>query len=221
MVCAPASSGRCSSFVAGWSTAHFLEWQQPADVLASGMLMRLTVFAALTLHLQRHSKRARFDATQRYWRLAMLCTLAASTLWLISLLLPEAAAGRQAAAVGRSLLFGSFMSVMHRHALQDRSLSGLAAPAEPAGGGRILAPNMQQGDRRSGRSTTSCTPTSLRSPCCWRQRCSRTGSPIRRQWRCCRQWLAAAQPAGGDAFYRQHRQRIASLARATPVPRPG
>jgi anti-sigma-K factor RskA len=47
-------------------------------------------FAALTLQLQSRSKRARFDATQHYWRLAMLCALAACALWLRQAVLPSA-----------------------------------------------------------------------------------------------------------------------------------
>ena len=36
----------------------------------------------LTLHIQRGSKRATFDVTQHYWRVAMLSELAACALWL-------------------------------------------------------------------------------------------------------------------------------------------
>ncbi|MBO3705494.1 MAG: hypothetical protein J5X21_03690 [Candidatus Accumulibacter sp.] len=207
--------------LAGWSTAHFLEWQQPADVLASGMLLLLTVFAALTLHLQRHSKRARFDATQRYWRLAMLSALAASTLSLISLLLPEAAAGRQLPLLwGVLVLFGSLMSVS----------TGMLYKIVPflvwlhlqnAGGGRILAPNMQQviAKRQIDHqfhahvAALALLLAAALQPD-WFTYPAAVALFVASGW-LLRNLLAAT------AFHRQHRQRIASLARATPVPRPG
>jgi hypothetical protein len=124
------SSGRCSLVVA-------VEHRRFPRVAAAGVMSwRVHAVAARRLRgadpapAKRHSKRARFDATQHYWR------------WRCS------AAGRQHPVAspcscrkrlparqlpllcGVLVLFGSFMSVMIWHALQDRSLSGLAAPAE-------------------------------------------------------------------------------------------
>ncbi|HCV14335.1 MAG TPA: hypothetical protein DGC76_11670 [Candidatus Accumulibacter sp.] len=207
--------------VAGWSIAEVLALRQPAAVLASGLLLLVTVFAALTLHLQRHSKRARFDDTQHYWRLAMCCALAACSLSLASLLLPEAAASLQLPLLwGVLVLFGSLMSVS----------SGMLYKIVPflvwlhlqnAGGGRILAPNMQQviakrqidGQFYAHLAALALLLAAALQPE-WFTYPAAVALLVASGW-LLRNLLAAT------AFYRQHRQRITSLARATPAPRPG
>lgn len=207
--------------LAAWSTADLLEWQQPKAVLASGMLLLPTVFAALTLHLQRHSKRVRFDATQQYWRLAMLCALGASLLSLISLLLPEAAANRQLPLLwGVLVLYGSLMSVS----------TGMLYKIVPflvwlhlqnAGGGRILAPNMQQVIAK--RQIDHQLHAHLAALALL------LAAALQPEWFTLPAAVALLVASGwllrnllaATAFYRQHRQRIVSLARATPAPPPG
>lgn len=70
-------------------------------------------FCAITLWLQARSKRARPDATQKFWRLAMCSGLAASLLWSAARLLPALAAwDGLAPAFGVLVLVGGFMSVI-------------------------------------------------------------------------------------------------------------
>ena len=98
-----------------WSLAEAADWPAPSALLAGALLLITATFAVLTLHLQRRSKRARFDATQHYWRVGMLCTLAACTLWLVARGLPErmaALAERLEWLCGVLLLCGGFMSVI-------------------------------------------------------------------------------------------------------------
>ncbi|MCM8636230.1 hypothetical protein [Accumulibacter sp.] len=207
--------------LAGWSIASLGGWHWPATLLANGMLALLAAFAALTLHLQRQSKRARFDATQHYWRLAMVSALTACALSLVSVLLPETAAGRSLPLLwGVLVLHGSLISV----------ISGMLYKIVPflvwlhlqnAGGGRILAPNMQQViDRRqidrqfhAHLAAFALLLAAAVQPE-WFTYPAATGVLLTSGW-LLRNLLAAT------AFYRQHRQRIASLARATPVQRPG
>ena len=207
--------------LACWSIACLAGWQWPTAALATGMLLLLAVFAALTLHLQRHSKRARFDATQHYWRLAMLSALTACALALLSVLLPETAASRPLPLLwGVLVLHGSLISV----------ISGMLYKIVPflvwlhlqnAGGGRILAPNMQKViDRRQidYQLHAHLAALALLSAAAllpeWFTYPAATAVLVASGW-LLRNLLAAT------AFYRQHRQRIASLASATPAHRPG
>lgn len=91
--------------LAGWSTV--------ADVLASSLALGVALFAMETLRLQRRSARARFDASQQFWRLAMVCMLAACVLWLGLLWLPMLADQPIGPMLCGVLIFvGGFMSVM-------------------------------------------------------------------------------------------------------------
>jgi hypothetical protein len=103
----------------------------------------VAIFAAHTLHLQRRSKRARFDATQHYWRVAMLCTLAACSLWLAPRLPTLAERSRVAWLCGVLALFGGFMSVMI--GMLYKIVPFLVwLHLQNLGGGQFLAPNMNK-----------------------------------------------------------------------------
>lgn len=129
-----------------WSIAEAADWPAPSALLAGALVLMMATFAVLTLHLQRRSKRARFDATQHYWRVGMLCTLAACALGLLARGLPDnlsALAERQEWLCGVLLLYGGFMSV----------IIGMLYKIFPflvwlhlqnLGGGRVLAPNMNK-----------------------------------------------------------------------------
>lgn len=128
-----------------WTTAEVFSWDVVSTLLGAALVSLAALFAAVTLSIQRRSKRARFDATQHYWRGAMLSALMAGALWL---------AARTFAVVGEwpawpllcgmLALFGAFMSViigmlykivpfliwLH---LQNEGLRG-----------RVLAPNMKK-----------------------------------------------------------------------------
>ena len=96
-----------------WTIAEGFGWNVASTVFGTLVVGLAALFAAITLIVQRGSKRARFDATQHYWRGAMLSALAASVLWL---------AARAFSLVGDwpawpllcgvLVLFGAFMSVI-------------------------------------------------------------------------------------------------------------
>ena len=65
-----------------WTIAEWLHWGLASTLLGALVVALAALFAAITLIVQRGSKRARFDATQHYWRGAMLSALAAGVLWL-------------------------------------------------------------------------------------------------------------------------------------------
>jgi len=102
------------------------------------------VFAAVTLAVQRRSKRARFDVTQHYWRVAMASALAACALWLAAQLVPEF--GNWPGwpfLFGVLVIVGGFMSV----------IVGMLYKIVPfliwlnlqnEGKGRLMAPNMKK-----------------------------------------------------------------------------
>ncbi|HPP47065.1 MAG TPA: hypothetical protein PLF25_06135, partial [Accumulibacter sp.] len=93
--------------------AELSGWAVLANGLASLLALGAAIFAVQTLRLQRRSTRARFDASQHFWRLAMSCVLAASTLWLGLLWLPSLFSEPVWALLCGVLIFvGGFMSVM-------------------------------------------------------------------------------------------------------------
>jgi len=114
----------------------------------SGLLRALLVwlaaaFCAMTLWLQARSKRARPDTTQRLWRGAMWCGLAASTLWAVAATVPPLGErGEWPLLFGVLVLVGGFMSV----------IIGMLYKIVPflvwlhlqnRGQGKVVAPNMK------------------------------------------------------------------------------
>ena len=89
-------------------------------------------FAVFTLRLLARRRRARADATTLSWQFGLVCAILALSMLLTAAVYPEVAElprlepGVRGAAPGRR-----FRLVHRRHALQDRSLSRLAASAEP------------------------------------------------------------------------------------------
>jgi hypothetical protein len=74
----------------------------------------------------------------------MLCALATCVLWFAAAVVPALAERPEWPLLLRGPGAGWRLHVGNdRHALQDRSFSGLVAPAE-SGGGRVLAPNMNK-----------------------------------------------------------------------------
>lgn len=96
-----------------WTVAEALGWDLVSTLLGAALVALAALFAAVTLNIQRRSKRARFDATQHYWRGAMLSALAASVLWLAAWTF--SVVGDWPAwplLCGALVLFGAFMSVI-------------------------------------------------------------------------------------------------------------
>lgn len=99
--------------VAAWSVVEFFELSVGRFFFGLGVAGVVAAFALVTLRLQRASKRARFDANQHCWRIAMLSALAACGVWLLAMAAP--AVGEWAGwtlLCGALLMFGGFMTVI-------------------------------------------------------------------------------------------------------------
>ncbi len=99
--------------VSMWSLAEFSGLSLFSLLLGVAVVLVAALFAGITLNIQRQSKRARFDATQHYWRVAMLSALAACAVWLAARSIPMVAEWQGWPLLcGVFLLFGGFMSVI-------------------------------------------------------------------------------------------------------------
>lgn len=125
-------------------TELFFGWEWLALLLAATVLLSGAFFAVATLNLQRHSKRSKPDATQRYWQGGMVCALAACFLWLLAQGLPSLA---QWAAwpllFGVILIYGAFMSVII--GMLYKILPFLVwLHLQNLGRGKVIAPNVRK-----------------------------------------------------------------------------
>ena len=127
-----------------WSVSDGAGWELWSTVFATTAVLTVASFAVLTLQLQRRSKRARFDATQHYWRLAMLCALAACALWFAASNWPTLADRREWSLLcGVLTLVGGFMSVMI--GMLYKIVPFLVwSHLQNLGRGRVMAPNMNK-----------------------------------------------------------------------------
>jgi len=126
-----------------WTMADLAGWASASALLAGAVVALAALFAGVTLNVQRRSKRAKFDATQHYWRVAMVSALAACALWL---------AAHTFFALGQwpvwpllcgVLLFGGFMSVMV--GMLYKIVPFLVwMHLQNVGRGRLAAPNMKK-----------------------------------------------------------------------------
>ena len=130
--------------VGAWSVAEFFSMNFMSLLFGLAVVAVVASFAVVTLGLQRRSKRARFDANQQCWRVAMASALAASAVWLLAMLVP--ALGEWTGwplLCGVLLLFGGFTTV----------IVGMLYKIVPfliwlhlqnAGARRVTAPNMKK-----------------------------------------------------------------------------
>ncbi|MFZ4535538.1 hypothetical protein [Propionivibrio sp.] len=96
-----------------WTIAELSEWDLASTLLGTALVAVSALFAGVTLNVQRRSKRARFDASQHGWRVAMLSALAACAVWLAARVFPLLGEWQGWPLLcGVLLLFGGFMSVM-------------------------------------------------------------------------------------------------------------
>ena len=96
-----------------WTVAELAGWSRIAALLSFGVMGMAAVLALTTLLLQRRSRRSRFDATQRFWQLAMVSALGACLVWSLAQAGPWLAAWvGWPLLFGTLLLFGCFMSVI-------------------------------------------------------------------------------------------------------------
>lgn len=127
-----------------WSGAELLQWPLTAQWLSFAVVLTAALFAGVTFHLQRRSRRTGLDATQRLWQLGMLSALAACALWTLARLWPAIDQWpRWPLLFGSLLLFGGFMSVIV--GMLDKIVPFLVwLHLRNRGGGRIKTPNMKK-----------------------------------------------------------------------------
>ncbi len=132
------------SVVVLWSLSDMADLTSFASVCSNALVMIATSFLLVTLRIQNKSKRAKFDATQHYWRIAMVSALIASVLWFASRifsLLGEWQGWPLLCAV--LLLVGGFMSVMV--GMLYKIVPFLVwLHLQNMGRGRLMAPNMKK-----------------------------------------------------------------------------
>ena len=127
-----------------WTFADLGGWPLLAAALALLVVAAPLLFSAITLLIQRRSKRARFDATQHYWRFALCSALAACSVWLASRYLPTVAVTQEWPLLfGVLVLFGGFMSVMVGMLYKIVPFL-IWLHLQNAGQGRVMAPNMKK-----------------------------------------------------------------------------
>jgi len=126
-----------------WTVADFSSWKTAATALALAVVAAPVTFAAITLLIQRRSKRSRFDTTQHYWRFALCSALAACAVWLAGRHLPSFAEQQEWPLLcGVLILFGGFVSVMV--GMLYKIVPFLVwLHLQNAGQGRVMAPNMK------------------------------------------------------------------------------
>lgn len=96
-----------------WTWGELASWSLFSTLLSGVLVVVAALFSLITLRTQRKSKRVKFDATQHYWRMAMLSTLAASGLWAAAQMIPLLGDWQGWPLLfGVLLLMGGFMSVI-------------------------------------------------------------------------------------------------------------
>ena len=127
-----------------WTIAEYCSWNLVSLVLGVGVVSGSALFAGITLKIQRHTKRAHFDATQHYWRGAMLSALAACGLWLAARTVPLLADWPVWPLVfGVLVLFGGFVSVIFGMLYKIVPFL-IWLHLQQQGQGRVMAPNMKR-----------------------------------------------------------------------------
>lgn len=127
-----------------WSGAELMHWSLTAQGLSFAVVLTAALFAGLTFHLQRRSRRTGLDATQRLWQLGMLSALAACALWILAHTWPAIGEWqRWPLLFGTLLLFGGFMSVIV--GMLDKIVPFLVwLHLRNLGRGQIKSPNMKK-----------------------------------------------------------------------------
>lgn len=127
-----------------WTFLELVGWLVPAAVLGGVMVFVAALFAVVTLGIQRRSKRAKFDVTQHYWRVAMASALVACALWLAAQGIPAVNEWQGWPLLfGVLVLFGGFMSVII--GMLYKIVPFLVwLHLQSLGRGKVIAPNMKK-----------------------------------------------------------------------------
>ena len=127
-----------------WTLAEFSGIDLLPVVFAVAVVAVVAFFAAMTLNIQRQTKRPHFDATQHYWRVAMLSVLAACVVWLGAQVFPVFAEWQGWPLLcGVLLIFGGFMSVIIGMLYKIVPFL-LWLHLQNLGRGKVMAPNMKK-----------------------------------------------------------------------------
>lgn len=127
-----------------WTLVEFGGWSLVSAFLGATIVAIVALFAGMTLNIQRRSKRPRFDASQHYWRVAMLSALAACAVWLAARVVPMIGEWQGWPLLcGVFLLFGGFMSVIV--GMFYKIVPFLVwLDLQNQGKGHVMAPNMKK-----------------------------------------------------------------------------
>ena len=127
-----------------WTVAAIIEVDDLVFVTAVAMVGAATLFAGMTLFLQRQSKRSRFDTNQHCWRVGMSCVMAAATLWMTANIVSTVGEWQGWPLLcGVLLMFGGFVSVIT--GMLYKIVPFLAwLHLQNLGKGVLLAPNMKK-----------------------------------------------------------------------------
>lgn len=130
--------------VCAWTAATFAGIDQAALSVGLALAVAVALFAAITLSLQRRSKRSRFDANQHCWLAGMASILSAATVWVVANVVPAAGEWTNWPILcGVVLIHGGFVSV----------ITGMLYKIVPflvwlhlqnLGQGVLMAPNMKK-----------------------------------------------------------------------------
>ncbi len=132
------------SLIVLWSLADFFLPAIVASLGVAAIVLMAVGFSVLTLNIQRQSKRPNFDATQRYWRGGMVCTLATSAIWFAAQHLSVASEWQGWPLLcGVLLIFGGFMSVIVGMLYKIFPFL-IWLHLQNHGMGRVMAPNMKK-----------------------------------------------------------------------------
>ena len=127
-----------------WTLLELVGWVVPAAVLGGGVVLVAGLFAVVTLRIQRRSKRAKFDVTQHYWRVAMSSALVACVLWLAAQVIPSVNEWQGwPLLLGVLVLFGGFMSVIIGMLYKIVPFM-VWLHLQSLGRGKVTAPNMKK-----------------------------------------------------------------------------
>ena len=129
--------------VVAWTVAALAGFDRLAGALGAAIILVAALFAGVTLQIQRHSKRARFDVNQHCWRIAMLSGLAAGTVWLASTHPALSEWQEWPLLFGVLLLFGGFMTVMVGMLYKIVPFL-IWLHLQNQGQGKVIAPNMKK-----------------------------------------------------------------------------
>ncbi len=127
-----------------WTASDLAGWAAASTLFAAATVAAAGTYCLVTLHLLRNSKRAKNDATHRFWRYAMLSGTLACALWLVAQFVDGLGQWPHWPMLfGVLLVLGGFASVTL--GMLYKIVPFLVwLHLQNQGSGRVLAPNMKK-----------------------------------------------------------------------------